>query len=96
MTIELKDSTLTITGNIKTIQDFQEIKTNLDRLVMTQTSIHFVLVDSISMTSSVIGYISKIIHKNGINVTMVVSNQGLYNLLEELCLIDLFKVRLAS
>ena len=96
MEIGLKGATITVKGNIKTIQDFQEIKSTLDRLVMTQTKIHFELVDSISLTSSVIGYISKIINRNGINVTINVYNQGLYDLLEELCLIDLFKVKMGS
>ena len=93
MQLSTSGTTISIQGNIKSIQDFQEIKSAIDRLKELDTSIHFDFSDSISITSSVIGYITTIIHNDGIDVFMLVDDQRLYDLLNELQLIALFHVK---
>ena len=85
----------TINRNIKTITDFQTIKTNLDSLMAKEKNIIIHLVDSISMTSSVIGYVNKLILKDTINISMQIENTLLIELLQDLNLAKLFKVQKA-
>jgi len=80
-----------ITSCIKSVSDFQEIKTTIDAI--SGTSINLEIIDSFSITSSVIGYLNKLIHKDGITIHMSVSDSRLYELLNDLSLISLFNVR---
>ena len=46
------------------------------------------------MTSTVIGHLMKLVNVDKISVSLVVADDRLYELLEELCLVQLFNVRL--
>jgi hypothetical protein len=93
MDISVSSNTVTITGNIKTVNDFQNIKTNIDTVVSSHKSIVVNLVDSLSITSSVIGYFNKLVLKDKIDLTLGVGNEQLIELLEDLSLKSLFKAR---
>ncbi len=93
MDISVSSNVVTVTGNIKTVNDFQNIKTNIDAVVASQKSIVVNLVDSLSITSSVIGYFNKLVLKDKIDLTLGVGNEQLIELLEDLSLQSLFKVR---
>jgi len=95
MKISINTNIVTINGNIKTIKDFQTIKTGLDTLIEREKNIIIHLVDSMSMTSSVIGYFNKLILKDKINMTMKIENSQLIELLKDLNLDKLFKVKKA-
>ena len=95
MKISINANIVTINGNIKTINDFQTIKTSFDALVGKEKNIIINLVDSMSMTSSVIGYFNKLILKDKINITMNIENFQLIELLKDLNLDKLFKVKKA-
>jgi len=92
MTLTTESSDITIEGNIKSIDDFQTIKSAIDAVTEEYDRIDFIIKDSISMTSSVIGYINKIIQKDHILVTMTVSDIRLYTTLEHLGLLKIFNV----
>lgn len=91
MQISLNSNTVTITGNIKTINDFQDIKTNIDSLIAKENNITLVIADSLSITSSVIGYLNKIVLKDNIDLSMKISNPQLLELLADLNLVSVFK-----
>ncbi len=93
MDISVSGSRVTITGNIKSILDQQKIKSELDSLIRREKNITIDIVDSMSMTSSVIGYLNKLVLKDGVNITMLVGNEQLYKLLDELGLISTFNVK---
>ena len=93
MELELANSKLKIRGNIKSVRDFQSIKTELDGLIGEHKHITLDIVDSISMTSSVIGYLVKIIHKDGVSLSMNVGDERLAKLLDELGLSQEFNVK---
>jgi hypothetical protein len=93
MDISVSSNIITITGNIKTVQDFQSIKSNIDTVVANQNSIVINLVDSLSITSSVIGYFNKLVLKDKVDLTLGVGNEQLIELLEDLSLKTLFKAR---
>jgi len=93
MEISTSANTVTITGNIKSVGDFQSIKSTLDSLKTHQNNITLELKDSISITSSVIGYFNKLVLKDKINLHLHVSNEQLMSLLNDLNLSSVLKAR---
>ena len=86
---------LTITGNIKSIEDGMEIKTAIKTLHNKGAErILLRIQDSFSMTSTVIGYLMRLVNLDKIPVSLVVGDHRLYQLLEELSLVQPFNVRL--
>ena len=95
MEITSASNTIKITGNIKSVSDYQEIKRVLDSLVNTHKSIIIEIKDSISITSSIIGYFTKLVQKEGIDLSIKVGDESLMELFDDLNLVSLFKVRKA-
>jgi len=94
MTITRDNSLLTIQGNIKSVSDYTEIQGHLQSAIANGSdSITIKVVDSISITSSVIGIFLKVIKKDGIALSVQVGNKHLYDLLNELNLLAVFNVR---
>ncbi len=93
MEISVSSDKITITGNIKSVSDFQQIKSTIDNVVSQHKSILIHIVDSLSMTSSVIGYFNKLVLKDGVNLQIHVGNQQLLDLLNDLSLTSTFKAR---
>jgi len=95
MEISTKLNKVNINGNIKSISDFQNIKTSIDTLVAKEKSITINIMDSLSMTSTTIGYFNKLILKDKININMNIGNSKLIELLEDLSLDKLFHIKKA-
>lgn len=95
MDISISSNTITILGDIKTIDDFKQIKTVMDSVTTTIQNITLVIKDSISITSSVIGYFNKLILKDNINITMHIGTPQLLELLGDLNLSSTFNVKKA-
>jgi len=93
MEITTTSNIVTISGNIKSISDYQQIKEKLDSLAVTYQSIIIEIKDSISITSSVIGYFTKLVQKKGIDVSIKVGDASLMELFDDLNLVSLFKVK---
>ena len=93
MEINISSNDITITGNIKSVSHFQEIKNSLDRVASQHKSIVVNISDSLSITSSVIGYFNKLILKDNIDLRMNVGNEQLMHLLDDLNLTSVFKAR---
>jgi len=93
MEISTSSNIVTITGNIKTVNDFQTIKTTLDSLKLNESSIMVIVKASLSITSSVIGYLNKLILKDKIKIEMKIGDAQLMELLNELNLATTFKAR---
>ena len=86
---------LTITGNIKSLEDSTEIKNVLSSLQKRGAkSITIRILDSFSMTSTVIGYLMKLVNLDRIVITLIVGDQRLFQLFEELSLVQSFNARL--
>ena len=88
MEIHRHGSEIVINGNIKNTADYQSIKDNVNALV--SSGIKSIIVktpESFSMTSSVIGFFIKVIFQDKVAI------QRLYSLLEDLNLIETFKVQ---
>jgi hypothetical protein len=93
MEISTSGSTITINGNIKSVGDFQSIKSTIDGVTANNSKITLIIADSISITSSVIGYFNKLILKDGIKIDMRIGNDDLISLLDDLNLTSVFNVR---
>jgi hypothetical protein len=93
MEIEASSNTLVIKGNIKSISDFQSIKQKLDAMIVENKNININILDSLSITSSVIGYLNKLVLKDNIDIHMNVKNEQLLHLLDDLNLVSTFKAK---
>lgn len=91
MNISVQSNQVSIVGNVKSIAHFQEIKTTLDSLSQSSKNITIILVDSISLTSSVIGYFNKLILRDKIDLQIKFGDAQLMNLLDDLFLTKTFK-----
>jgi hypothetical protein len=84
---------VTIKGNIKNISDLSDIRSVIEDVRVRFTSIVINIEDSISITSSVIGYLNKIVLKDGIGLEMNIGSKQLLELLSELNLAKTFNIR---
>jgi hypothetical protein len=86
---------LTINGNIKSIEDGNAIKEAINACKKEgTTSVLLRIQDSFSMTSTVIGFLMKLVNIDKLRVSLVVGDARLYQLLDELSLVQAFNVRL--
>ncbi|MDD5400668.1 MAG: hypothetical protein PHQ93_05720 [Sulfurimonas sp.] len=93
MELEVSSNSLVIKGNIKSVSDFQNIKQSVDAMVAQHKHININILDSLSITSSVIGYFNKLVLKDNIDIHMNVKNEQLLNLLDDLNLASTFKAK---
>ena len=93
MQVTMSSNTLTIVGNIKSVNDYQDIKTSLNSIVDDFKEINVIIKDSLSITSSVIGYLNKLVLKDGVKINMSIGNAQLLELLEDLNLNSVFNAR---
>ena len=95
MDIKISSNNVTITGNIKSVGNFQTIKQELDAIIRQHKSLTINIIDSLSITSSVIGYLNKLVLKDNIAIKMNVGNAQLIELLDDLSLISTFNAKKA-
>lgn len=87
-------SELTITGNIKSIDDYHAIKEAVRGIIDSGiNSISIKVVDSISMSSSVIGFLLKTVYEDKANLSLYVKDERLIELLDILNLTTAFNVK---
>ncbi|WP_294965607.1 hypothetical protein [Sulfurimonas sp.] len=91
MEITSSSNIVNITGNIKSISNFAEIKKLVDSVSAQHKSMTVNIIDSLSITSSVIGYFNKIILKDNIDIKMKIGNDQLMDLIKDLNLDSTFK-----
>ena len=85
---------LTLSGNIKSVEDSADIKAAILALKKDGCANMLLRIqDSFSMTSTVIGFLMKLVNIDKMRISIVVGDARLYQLLEELCLIQVFNVR---
>ena len=91
MNISTTGNRIMIEGNIKSVSDYQSIKSTIDSVTTQNKTIVIDVKDSISITSSVIGYFNKVILKDNIDIQMKIGNPQLLELLQDLNLASVFK-----
>ncbi len=93
MEISISSNIVTIEGNMKSISDFQIIKQNIDGVIENNKSLIINIVDSLSITSSIIGYLNKLVLKDNIDIRMNIGDEQLLHLLDDLNLASTFKAK---
>ena len=94
MDIEQVNNEIVITGNIKSIEDSIQIKETISAVLRQGSANVFLRIkDSFSMTSTVIGFLMKLVNYDKVQLSLVVGDNRLYVLLEELNLLRIFNVR---
>ncbi|WP_457749584.1 hypothetical protein [Sulfurimonas sp.] len=94
MEISSSSNIVTIKGNIKSLTHYEELKREIDNIITNSSNVKIKILESISITSSIIGYLCKLVDE-GVDVELHVHNEGLKNLLDDLNLISLLNVRKA-
>lgn len=91
------DNEVVITGNIKSVEDSLLIKETINTLVAQGSqNIHLKIKDSLSITSTMIGFLMKLVHQEKVHLFITVGDSRLYSLLEELKLLQQFNVHLTE
>ena len=85
-------NTIEVEGNIKSIEDSEQIRMAVDNIIKKYDSI-VINIKGFTITSSVIGYLMKLVNE-GKKIHINVKNESLYTLLDDLHLIDVFGVKL--
>ena len=93
MEISVSSNIVNISGNIKSVNDFQDIKNTLDALKINERTITVNILDSISITSSIIGYFNKLVLKDKIDLHINIAKEQLLSLFDELHLSEEFKAK---
>jgi len=93
MDVSANANRIIIVGNIKSNDDFKRIKNTVDGVVTNHKSIVVDVQDSMSFTSSIIGYFNKLILKDNVDVNINVTDKELYALLDDLNLVSTFKLK---
>lgn len=93
MNITHDGNTIEVTGDIKSLQDYTEVKETISKMIFAGSkSIQLNITNSASITSSVIGFLIKLINIDKIDLKVATGNSKLYKMLNDLNLTDLFKV----
>lgn len=93
---ELPSSTdIIISGNIKSISDNDSIKAAILKAWNADETrpLNIRIADSFIITSSVIGFLIKFIKKDKIPITLYVKNSELYEMLDDMNLVEALNVR---
>lgn len=86
-------SEISVLGHIKSIEDYHAIKVVVRDLIgKGNSSLTINIPDSISMTSSVIGFLLKLVYVDKVTISMRVRDERLYDLLDILNLITAFNI----
>jgi hypothetical protein len=94
MELQASQNNIMIHGNIKNVEHYQSIVNAIENILeSTGDEIKIHILDSISITSSVIGYLCKLIKTNNISLSIYVADENLHNLLDELNLTALLNVQ---
>jgi anti-anti-sigma regulatory factor len=94
MKITINDNNIIIKGQIRTLNDYLEIRDVIQKIIKTQSykSILINILDSPTITSSIIGFLIKVINLDNVQVSLSVRHNDLYNMLVNLNLVSIFNV----
>lgn len=89
----IEGNEIAIKGNIKTIGDYQELKGHVNKLIDAgEKDIHIKIIDSYTVTSSVVGFLFKVINLNLAKISIEVRDERLYRIFDDLRLVEAFNV----
>lgn len=95
LAIEAKElGDFVLTGQIKSFQDYELIKDSIDdHITQGCDSITLNIEDSMSIISSVIGYLIKLVNMQKVKIFLFIKEEALFKVLDNLGLVQAFNVR---
>jgi hypothetical protein len=94
MEITIHDNEIIISGHIKTIEDYLEIKKAVSSMLDEgKNSIVIKLPETPVITSALIGFFLKLIYEEKVKLTIYVKNEKLFDMLTVLNLVNIFNVK---
>ncbi|GAB6074448.1 hypothetical protein [Nautilia lithotrophica] len=90
--IKIKTNNIKIVGNITSIEDFEIIKKSIESVLKKEKSLIIEIIDSIYITSSLVGLLYKLKEKDGIDISIKIGKNELKEVFEDLNLLDIFKI----
>lgn len=95
MELTVSGAELTITGDVKSFDDYLNIKETVKSLVFDKglNALTIKVVNSMVITSSVIGFFIRLILKDKVKVSMYIQEEKLCELLNALNLGEIFSIR---
>ena len=93
MKISVLGNQLIIKENITTVAHFDDIKKELERIRLSNSSIILRVEDSLVINSSLIGYLTKLINQYKITVSIHAGSEILFELLDDLGLAQSFNLK---
>ena len=93
MNLELRNSHITITGNLTNDKDFHSLKTAIEGLLADYKTLVLEFHDTLVINSSLIGYLVNVVHQKGIQVNIHTANDTLYELIDYLGMHDIFNLK---
>jgi len=94
--IENYGNKIKVKGNIKSIAHYNELKDNIETIIISHKSVEVELIDSMSLTSSVIGYFTKIVNLDNVVLKLSINDERLFELLDDLGLVQVLNVQRMS
>jgi hypothetical protein len=93
MTISSEQNSITISGNIKSVAHYHTIVEEISNIKEEFKELQIYLLDSISITSSIIGYFCKLVQQENISMNVYVKDEALYALMHELNLVTILNIQ---
>ncbi|MEF3254549.1 MAG: hypothetical protein K6348_03140 [Deferribacterales bacterium] len=85
---------INIYGNISSIDDYAKIRDFIKDVIDSGNNIITIkILDSKTVTSSLLGYFMKLVNHDKIKITLEVVSQELYNSLSAMHLVDIFNIK---
>lgn len=93
--IEKKTLILVVKESIKSIEDSMQFQLTIDNLTMQNeiNNIEIIIEEAYTITSSIIGYLLRLIKQDSMSVSILCRHKELVELLEKLNLATLFNVK---
>jgi len=97
MTISINEAgektVINIDGIIKGVTDSQKLKDAIESIQDRNKHIEMKINESFTLNSTIIGYLRKKIKIDNLNISIFVKDERLYELFDELKLVDIFSVK---
>jgi len=97
MTISINEAgektVINIDGIIKGVTDSQKLKDAIESIQDRSKHIEIKINESFALNSTIIGYLRKKIKIDNLNISILVKDERLYELFDELKLVDIFSVK---
>jgi len=94
MDMRIENLNVYIDGNLKSLSEVRQVSSEIDLITKESKNIVLILSNSLSIPSSLIGYLIKIIKQNSVNLTLKVGDKRAYDTLDDLNLVRLFNVQM--